>query len=29
MTMGDLRFQINAHNLDLCKVLVDLGYKNG
>ena len=27
--MADLRFRINSQNLDLCKVLASLGYKNG
>jgi len=27
--MADLRFQINSQNLDLCKILASLGYKNG
>jgi Ca2+-binding EF-hand superfamily protein len=27
--MSDLRYQINAHNIDLCKVLASLGYKSG
>lgn len=29
MIMADLRFQINSQNLDLCKILASLGYKNG
>lgn len=27
--MSDMRFQINSHNLDLCKILQGLGYSNG
>lgn len=27
--MSDIRFQINSQNLDICKILVTLGYKNG
>jgi hypothetical protein len=29
MIMSDLRFKINSQNLDLCKILASLGYKNG
>ncbi len=29
MIMSDMRFQINSHNLDLCKILQGLGYSNG
>jgi hypothetical protein len=28
MIMSDLRFQVNAKNIDLCRVLMRLGHKN-
>jgi hypothetical protein len=29
MILADLRFTINSQNLNLCKILASLGYKNG
>lgn len=27
--MSDLRFQVNANNIDICKILGSLGYEKG